>query len=194
MEISFQGGDWAVARRGLAWLALLLACLVPAGLASPAACGGPDGLWARVGRVNDGDTLGVRLAGRRELVRLLGVDSPETLHSPKLERAAARAGRSPAEEDRLGRQAREFAAGLLAPGQRVRLVLDPGAGPRDAHGRILAYVFLEDGRMLNELLVAEGQARAFRRCRCQRLPRLLELEDQARRRGLGIWGKAGARP
>lgn len=57
--------------------------------------------WAVVLFVNDSDTITVRANGRKELVRLLGVDALETNHSNKLLRAAHKAGRTPQEEAHL---------------------------------------------------------------------------------------------
>jgi micrococcal nuclease len=151
----------------------------------------PPGDWAPVLFVNDGDTITVRHQGRKELVRLLGVDAPETVHSPKLERAAAQAGRPPREEARLGEVARDFVLKLLPRGHRVRLEGDPRAGARDKYGRLLAYVYLEDGRLLNELLLSAGQARVYRRCQCARLGRFQVWEAQARRERRGLWALGG---
>lgn len=133
--------------------------------------------------VNDGDTLTVRLHGRRELVRLLGVDAPETVHSPKLEKAAAQAGRTVGEEARLGEMARQFVLELLPRGSRVRLESDSRAGERDKYGRLLAYVYLEDGRLLNALLLQAGQASVYRHCRCAHLAQYLIWEAQGRQHG-----------
>lgn len=171
-------------------LALILAWLLALAWPAPAKTG-PEGVWVRVSRVNDGDTLTVRHRGRDERVRLLAVDAPETGHSRKLERAAQRAGRAPGQEARLGDMARDYVAGLTGPGERVRLVFEPGGERRDDHRRLLAWVHLADGRQLNELLIAEGYARVYRRCRCQGLERLLRLEDQARRAGRGLWTLGG---
>jgi len=166
---------------------ILLAALVWA----PSVRADADGVWVRVSRVHDGDTLTVRYRGRDERVRLLGVDTPETGHSRKLGRAAQRAGRAPGQEARLGDMARDYVAGLVGPGGKVRLVFEPGGERRDDHRRLLAWVHLADGRQLNELLIAEGYARVYRRCRCQGLERLLRLEDQARRAGRGLWTLGG---
>ncbi len=172
--------------RGAALALLLILALLPA--AATAA----GERWARVTYVNDGDTLTVRLDGRRELVRFLGIDAPETVHSQKLARAADLAGRSPAEEAVLGELARARLAELAPPGVRLRLAGDARAPRRDAHGRLLAYLYMPDGRMLNAIMVREGLARVFRRCGCQALEEFRDLERWARARGLGIW--AAPRP
>jgi micrococcal nuclease len=149
----------------------------------------PDfsGPWARVMYVNDGDTVTVRLEGRRELVRILGIDAPETEHSPKLARAAQRAGRGLDEEAALGRQARDRLKELTPPGTTVGLEFDPAVPQRDQYGRLLAYLRLADGRQAGALLVDEGLAQVYRHCGCALLADLSRRESQARARGLGLW-------
>lgn len=115
---------------------LLVACASTATDDRPAPGGG------RVERVVDGDTLKVRLdGGGRATVRLIGVDTPESVKPD-----------SPVEC--FGREAAAFARRLLA-GRRVRLVQD--AEPRDRFGRLLAYVYA-DGRMANLEIVRGGYA------------------------------------
>ena len=80
---------------------------------------------------------------------------------------------------------------LLPRGSQVRLEQDQGAGDRDGYGRLLAYVYLEDGRLLNTWLVEQGYAQAFYRCNCQLRPRILALQRQARAQGRGLWALGG---
>jgi micrococcal nuclease len=127
---------------------------------------------AEVQRVTDGDTFVATVAGRRERVRVIGVDAPETVAPDR-----------PVEP--YGRQASSFAKRHLS-GARVRLAGD--AEPRDRYGRLLAYVWLADGTFWNALLVAEGYAQQltippnvtyaglFRR-----------LVAEARRQDRGLW-------
>ena len=98
--------------------------------------------WRDVERVVDGDTL-VLDGGER--VRLIGVDTPETVHPKK-----------PVE--RFGKEASGFTQ-KLAEGKRVRLEYD--AERTDRYGRTLAYVFLEDGRLLNLEIIEQGYGHAY---------------------------------
>jgi endonuclease YncB( thermonuclease family) len=150
----------------------------PAGLATTraerAAWPGPpgDAVAAEVRRVTDGDTFVASVGGRQERVRVIGVDTPETV-----------APNRPVEP--YGRQASSFAERHLA-GATVRLAGD--VEPRDRYGRLLAYVWLADGTFWNALLVAEGYAQQltippnvthaglFRR-----------LAAEARRQDRGLW-------
>lgn len=118
-------------------------------------------LSGTVVRVRDGDSLVVLAAGEAVEVRLDGVDAPELAQA-------------------FGRRSRRHAAGL-AFGSAVRLEVRG----RDAYGRMLAEVFLPDGRSLNRELVSAGLAWWFRRH--SRDADLESLERQARAARLGLW-------
>lgn len=108
--------------------------------AQDSAAGGidqPDGI---VAYCFDGDTL--KLKDRR-VVRLAGIDAPEL-------------GRGATPPQFYSRQSRDTLV-RLARGQRVSL-LSAGVSDHDRYGRIVADVRLEDGRSLNDLMVAEGAA------------------------------------
>jgi micrococcal nuclease len=138
--------------------------------------GGPAEAFgeARVLRVVDGDTIRVRLGGRTERVRYIGVDTPESVRPGTpvqcfAERASA-------------------ANSALVAGQRVRLVGDAEA--RDRYGRLLAYVFRErDGVFVNARLVRDGYARPLaippNLAHARELARLAGAARRARR---GLWG------
>ena len=97
--------------------------------------------------VTDGDTFTVDIAGNREKVRLIGVDTPETKHPTKGVQC-------------WGPEASQFTQTLLAVGTRVRLVRDVEA--RDRYGRLLAYVYLADTNVfVNRELVRLGFARPY---------------------------------
>ncbi len=95
-------------------------------------------------RVIDGDTIKVEIDGKQESVRLIGVDTPETVHP-----------RKPVE--RFGKEASEFTK-RIAEGQTVKLEPDPGNADRDRYGRLLRYVYLEDGRLLNAEIIRQGES------------------------------------
>ena len=167
-------------RVSLALLALLAVALVSAGLALvlvlrdylPAEAGA--GL--RVARVVDGDTLIIEMSsGRSERVRLIGVDTPEF----------AREGRP---EEHYAREA-TYCARRLLDGARVTLEADPLCSDRDDYGRLLRYVRLPDGRVLNQELIEDGCGRAFTRFPFTRMRNFRASEQRARSRGAGLWGR-----
>jgi micrococcal nuclease len=122
----------------------LLACAAAACAPDPTAALPPG--HATVVTVIDGDTLDVRIAGRRERVRLIGIDTPETVHPTK-----------PVEC--FGPEASARAAELLPVGSVVLLRRDVEA--RDRYDRLLAYVTATDGTEVNLALVREGYAEAY---------------------------------
>ena len=99
--------------------------------------------------VVDGDTVRVKDREERDLgrIRLLGVNAPELAHDDISAQC-------------WGKQAHTRLAELTPVGATVRLVLDPIQADRDAHGRLLRYVLIDDVDV-QHLLLAEGQARAF---------------------------------
>lgn len=86
-------------------------------------------------------------------------------------------------------QATERIAALLAANDdRVLLTFDPAFRQSvDSADRIRAYVYLRDARMLNELLIAEGLARADRSRPHVAARTIGQTESLARRRELGLW-------
>ncbi|MEM7626375.1 MAG: thermonuclease family protein [Planctomycetota bacterium] len=134
-----------------------------------------DGKTFRVAGVIDGDTLELAIKdGERPTtrVRLWGIDAPEV----------ARDGRpsEPFADDATDR------AQTLAYGTTVKLSLEPHR-LRGRYGRLLAYVTLPDGTVLNERLLAEGLARAEDRWPHRAAGRYAQLEAQARHEGRGLW-------
>jgi micrococcal nuclease len=106
------------------------------------------GFAAVVVRPVDGDTLLARTEGRTFYVRLLGIDTPET-HRPG----------TPVE---CGGPQASASMGALAPrGARVRLESDPTQDRVDRYGRLLAYVWLADGRLLETAQLDAGWATTY---------------------------------
>lgn len=126
---------------------------------------------AVVARVVDGDTLEARIGGTVEDVRLIGVDTPETV--------------KPGEPVQcFGPQASGFAERELE-GRRVRLVL--GVERRDVYGRLLAYAYIGH-RFVNAELLRRGLARTLAIPPNTRHSVLFErLELEAARAGRGLW-------
>ena len=127
--------------------------------------------------VVDGDTL-VLEGGER--VRLIGVDTPETVHPSK-----------PVEQ--FGREASDFTK-RMAQGKRVRIELDPEGDTRDRYGRTLAYVILPDGRSLNLEIVRHGYSYAYSRSPFSRMEDFWAAEEEAREKGRGLWAEAEPTP
>ena len=97
-----------------------------------------------VTKVVDGDTIWVREGGERVKVRLIGMDTAETV--------------APGEPvGCFGPEATREAQRLLT-GASVYLELDPSQGTYDAYDRLLAYVWLDEGRLFNLEMIRDGYA------------------------------------
>lgn len=107
-----------------------------------------------VAYVVDGDTIVVHRGDRTEKVRLIGIDTPESKENPKALRDAGRKGFDISMIISQGKKATSFVRGIVKKGDSVSLEFD--VVERDKYGRLLAYVYLGDGRFLNELIVKSG--------------------------------------
>jgi micrococcal nuclease len=131
----------------------------------------PPGVPARVTRVVDGDTFEARIQGEIVDVRMIGIDTPETVHPTE-----------PVEC--FGPEASAFTERRLE-GSPVHLELD--VERIDTFGRTLAYVW-KGKRLFNEDIVRMGYATlATYPPNVAHVERLVEAERKARRDGLGIW-------
>jgi micrococcal nuclease len=126
-------------------------------------------------RVVDGDTIRVRIDGVEERVRYIGIDTPELSHPTR--------GVEP-----FGPEASAYNEQLV---RRRQVCLERDVSDRDRYGRLLRYAWLEDGRMVNEVLVEAGMARVAT------FPpdvkyideRLLPAQRSAAAAGRGIWSQ-----
>ena len=106
--------------------------------------------------VVDGDTLRVRSNKHREYVRLIGVDTPECRRNDKLMRDVYRSKQDVNTVLALGQAAKVHLEQIVKPNDVIILEFD--VQKRDKYRRLLAYVYLPDGRMLNEEMVLSGHA------------------------------------
>ncbi|MFW5757614.1 MAG: thermonuclease family protein [Bacteroidota bacterium] len=128
-----------------------------------------------VKRVVDGDTFWVEDGTEKGMkVRLIGVDTPETVHPQK-----------PVEF--YGKEASDFVKKMLE-GKKVKLEYD--VQEKDRYGRTLAYVYLEDGTFLNAELVRQGYAQVMTIPPNVKFSELfLDLQKKAREGELGLWSE-----
>jgi micrococcal nuclease len=144
-----------------------------------------------VRRVVDGDTVVVRLADRQERVRLIGIDTSEIHESEKLARQSVRTGHDATTIQRLGQRAAALTAAWLPAGRRVGLELD--IERRDGYGRLLAYVWREDGILVNLTLLEAGQAQLFTiPPNVRHADRLRACAAAARAARRGLWASVDA--
>ncbi len=132
------------------------------------------GTYYEVTKVTDGDTLHIEIDGADEKVRLIGINTPETV-DPRTQVQC------------FGKQATARMK-ELADGELVRLEYDDTQSLRDTYGRLLAYVYLEDGQMLNRKMVAEGYAYEYTYMTPYKYQlEFRELQNFARTSGRGLW-------
>lgn len=130
-------------------------------------------LEARVLRVVDGDTMKVSIDGKKETIRLLLVDTPESVN-PDIP-----------EPQPFAIEASNFAKKMLTD-KDVQIELD--ISERDKYGRLLCYLYV-DGKMFNETLLEQGFARVAYvfQPNVKYVEQFRAIQDKARERGLGIW-------
>ena len=125
--------------------------------------------------VTDGDTIKVNINGKTETLRLIGMDTPETVDP-----------RTPVQC--FGKEASNKAKETLS-GKKVRLESDPTQGELDKYNRLLRYVFLEDGTSYNKMMIEEGFAHEYTyNTPYKYQTEYKEAETRAREGKKGFWG------
>lgn len=127
----------------------------------------------KVTYISDGDTFSVSMDGHEEKVRLIGVDTPETVKP-----------NSPTEC--FGKAASDFAKQTLS-GKTVRLEADPINQNRDRYDRLLRYAYLEDGTLFNATLISQGYGFAYLSFPFSKADEFQQLQTNARKSNLGVW-------
>lgn len=127
----------------------------------------------RVIRIVDGDTIVVLINGAQEKIRLIGVDTPETVDP----RGSVQC---------FGEEASAFTKSILE-NQAVRLEADPSQDDRDKYGRLLRYVFLDDTLINKELIsLGYGHEYTYRRPYKYQME-FKSAEKRARESKKGLW-------
>ncbi|MCA9361728.1 thermonuclease family protein [Candidatus Kaiserbacteria bacterium] len=128
----------------------------------------------KVVSVVDGDTIKLDMDGTVETIRLIGIDTPETVHPSK-----------PVEC--MGIEASNKAKQLLT-GQTVRFEGDSSQDTRDRYGRLLGYVFLPDGRNYGDVMIRSGYAYEYTYSSAYKYQSLYkEAQSYAENSKLGLW-------
>lgn len=107
----------------------------------------PTGDLYRVTSITDGDTIKVDIGGRIETVRFIGMDTPETKDPRKPVQCFGQEASSKMQS--------------FAQSKYVRLEADASQGDRDKYGRLLRYVYLEDGRNIAYEMIKGGYAHEY---------------------------------
>lgn len=137
----------------------------------PGICFSADFFYSKVRFIPDGDTIVLK---NKRVIRYIGIDSPETNHKTS--------------------NPQPFA--LMAKNYNKELVLNktlkivPGDKKSDKYKRILAYVYLPDGRMVNKLVLEKGLAWVYNHKDNSRyFNDFLLSQRQAMNSNSGLWEK-----
>ena len=126
----------------------------------------------------DGDTAKLIVDGQERFVRFLAIDTPESV-------------KPETEVEYMGKEASEFTCNRLKNAQEIILEYDNHSGKYDKFDRILAFVYV-DNKMLQEELVEKGYAKlAYVYDDYSHIVQLEELERLAKEKRLGIWNEEG---
>ncbi|HMS50234.1 MAG TPA: thermonuclease family protein [Candidatus Saccharibacteria bacterium] len=122
----------------------------------------------------DGDTITVNMDGTKEKVRFIGVDTPET-HDPRKTVQC------------FGLAAASFTKTTIGT-NKVRLEADPQNTNRDRYSRLLRYVYLPDGRLVNAEIIKQGYGFAYTSFPFEKLEEFKSYQTEAQAKKLGLWG------
>lgn len=125
-------------------------------------------------KVIDGDTLSIQINGKVQTLRLIGLDTPETVDPRKPVQC-------------FGREASAKAKEILT-GQQVRIETDQTQDEYDKYNRLLAYVFLPEGTLLNEMMIREGYGHEYTHQTPYKYQNEFRAaENEARNKKRGLW-------
>lgn len=131
------------------------------------------GLYS-IERFVDGDTISVNMDGKAETVRMIGIDTPET-HKPN----------TPVQC--YGPAAAAYVKNLIGTNQ-VRLEADEKSTNRDRYNRLLRYVYLPDGRLVQAELVKNGYGFAYTDFPFTKSDEFVRHHEEAKATTKGLWG------
>lgn len=134
---------------------------------------------AKVDRIVDGDTLVALVGGQREKVRLIGINTPESVDPDRPVMC-------------FGKEASRHLEELVPPGTPIRIERD--VEPRDKFGRILGYVYrASDGLFVNLAQVTDGFANQYTfPPNVAHTSEFKQAASQARSQNRGLWGACEA--
>lgn len=128
-----------------------------------------------ISRVVDGDTIKVLISGEEETIRMIGINTPETVDPRK-------------SVECFGQEASSATKEMLDVGEVVTLTADPTQDDRDKYGRLLRYVADESGQDVGLRLISQGYAYEYTyRVPYERQAAYEEAQQTARELGVGLW-------
>lgn len=137
------------------------------------------GLYS-VSRFVDGDTIVVKMNGKDQKIRMIGVDTPET-HKPN----------TPVQC--YGPAAANYTKTTLT-GKSFRLVSDKLSTNYDRYGRLLRYIYLTDGTNFNQSLISGGYGFYYPYFPFEKSDAFATAQAAAQAAGKGVWGNCKPTP
>lgn len=134
----------------------------------------------RVLEFADGDTVVVDMNGSKETIRFIGVDTPET-HDPRKTVQC------------FGYAAADFTKNLIGK-NNVRLEADPLNTNRDRYNRLLRYVYLPDGTLVNLEIIKQGYGFAYTSFPFTKAEEFSAAQKEARESNRGLWASCSPQP
>ena len=125
----------------------------------------------------DGDTIKVFIDDKEEIVRLLAIDTPESV-------------KPNSEVEYYGKEASNYTCNRIKKAKKIELEYDSKSDKRDKFDRVLAWVFL-DGELLQTSLVANGYAKvAYLYDDYKYNDILIKKQELASAKGIGVWNES----
>ncbi len=129
-----------------------------------------------ISRVVDGDTVKVMIDGEEETIRIIGVNTPETVDPRK-------------SVECFGKEASNATKEMLNVGEVITLTADPTQDDHDKYGRLLRYIADDSGQDVGLWLISQGYAYEYTYdIPYERQDTYKEAEDAAQAGELGLWG------
>ena len=110
----------------------------------------------KVVKIVDGDTIKIEYSGIEENIRLIGIDTPESSKNAKAKKDTERSIHDIEVITAMGKEAANYVKSIVKLGTDIEIEFDVQS--RDNFGRLLGYVYLDNGEMLNENIVGAGYA------------------------------------
>lgn len=128
---------------------------------------------ARVHEVHDGDTITLRLDGKKYRTRLIGIDAPEMGQRP------------------WGRKAKDHLIQIMKR-TNWTVYVETDEERQDKYGRLLAYLWTKKHVLINEMMISDGYAVSFTiEPNTKYSDRFSKAESRAREKQKSIWGRQG---
>ena len=128
----------------------------------------------KVVEVVDGDTIKVSIDGKSETIRMIGIDTPESVHPTKPVQC-------------FGLEASNKTKSLLL-NKNVKLLSDDSQGDKDKYNRMLRFVFLENGTNFNETMIKEGYGYEYTYSKAYKFQtQFKNAEAEAKNNKKGLW-------